>query len=193
MNGANGHRVVVIAPMELADVPQVAEIDRLSFPLPWNAASYRYELTENKAAHFIVAAASGQEFKRSRLAWLFRQPCVRLIVGYAGYWLVVDEAHIGTIATHPHWRGQGVGELLLVSLLRDALDHGALEAKLEVRVGNHMAQRLYRKYGFEEVGRRKHYYRDNGEDALLMTARLEGAVRERILDTYSDLHTQATA
>ena len=56
MNGANGHRVVVIAPMELADVPQVAEIDRLSFPLPWNAASYRYELTENKAAHFIVAA-----------------------------------------------------------------------------------------------------------------------------------------
>jgi len=193
MNGANGHRPVMIAPMELADVPQVAEIDRLSFPMPWSATSYRYELTENKAAHFIVALAPGLESKRGLLAWLFRQPAARLIVGYAGYWLVVDEAHIGTIATHPHWRGQGVGELLLVSVLHDAMAHGAIEAKLEVRVGNRVAQNLYRQYGFEEVGRRKHYYRDNGEDALLLTARLEGAVRERLLEKHRALHTPQTA
>jgi [ribosomal protein S18]-alanine N-acetyltransferase len=190
MNRANGHRPVVIAPMELADVPQVAEIDRLSFPLPWSTTSYRYELTENKAAHFIVAAASGLESKRGLLARLFQQSAARLIVGYAGYWLVVDEAHIGTIATHPHWRGKGIGELLLVSLLHDALDHGALDAKLEVRVGNEVAQNLYRKYGFEEVGRRKHYYRDNGEDAVLMNTRLEGAVREHILDQHAASGTQ---
>jgi ribosomal-protein-alanine N-acetyltransferase len=183
----------MIAPMELADVPQVAEIDRLSFPMPWSATSYRYELTENKAAHFIVALAPGLESKRGLLAWLFRQPAARLIVGYAGYWLVVDEAHIGTIATHPHWRGQGVGELLLVSVLHDAMAHGAIEAKLEVRVGNRVAQNLYRQYGFEEVGRRKHYYRDNGEAALLLTARLEGAVRERLLEKHRALHTQETA
>ena len=193
MNGANGHRRVMIAPMELADVPQVAAIDQLSFPMPWSATSYRYELTENKAAHFIVAAVSGFESKRGLLARFFQQPAVRLIVGYAGYWLVVDEAHIGTIATHPHWRGQGVGELLLVSTLHEAMAHGALEAKLEVRVGNRVAQSLYRKYGFEEVGRRKHYYRDNGEDAVLMSARLEGGVRERILDKYRDLRIQETA
>ena len=184
MNGANGHHPVVIAPMQVADIPQVVEIDRLSFPLPWSATSYRYELTENKAAHFIVAAASGLESQQGLLARLLRQPAVRLIVGYAGYWLVVDEAHIGTIAAHPHWRGRGVGERLLVALLHEALAHGALEAKLEVRLGNHAAQNLYRKYGFEEVGRRKHYYRDNGEDALLMTARLEAAVREHILEKY---------
>lgn len=182
MNGANGHRAVAIAPMEVADIPQVADIDRLSFPLPWSSTSYRYELVENRAAHFIVAAVPGLESRRGLFARLLRQPSAHLIVGYAGYWLVVDEAHIGTIATHPDWRGYGVGERLLVSLLRDALAHGAREAKLEVRVGNEVAQRLYRKYGFEEVGRRKRYYRDNGEDALLMNARLEGAVRERIFE-----------
>ena len=150
-------------------------------------------MTQNKAAHFIVALAPGLESKRGLLARFFQQPAVRLIVGYAGYWLVVYEAHIGTIATHPHWRGQGVGELLLVSLLHEAMAHGATEAKLEVRVGNRVAQSLYRKYGFEEVGRRKHYYRDNGEDAVLMSARLEGGVRERILDKYRDLRIQETA
>jgi ribosomal-protein-alanine N-acetyltransferase len=193
MNRVNGHGPVVIAPMEVGDIPQVAEIDRLSFPLPWSATSYRYELTENKAAHFIVAVVPGLEPPRGWMARLLRPVPARLVIGYAGYWRVVDEAHIGTLATHPQWRGRSVGELLLVSLLREALDHGALEAKLEVRLGNHAAQNLYRKYGFEEVGRRKHYYRDNGEDAVLMSARLEGDVRARLLDKYRDLHTQTTA
>jgi ribosomal-protein-alanine N-acetyltransferase len=192
MSRVNGHGPVIVAPMELGDIPQVTEIDRLSFPTPWNAASYRYELTENKAAHFIVALAPGLEPKSGWIAKLLRQPPARPVVGYAGYWLVVDEAHIGTIAAHPQWRGKGIGELLLVSLLRGALDRGALDARLEVRAGNAVAQSLYRKYGFGEVGRRKHYYRDNGEDAVLMSARLEGAVRARILDTYRDLHTQET-
>lgn len=193
MNGANGHPAVVIARMEPGDIPQVVEIDRLSFPLPWSEASYRYEVTENKAARFIVAAAPALTPKRGWFARLTGQTPARLIAGYAGFWFVVDEAHIGTIATHPDWRGHGIGERLLVSVLREALGLGALEAKLEVRVGNHAAQSLYRKYSFEEVGRRKGYYRDNHEDALLMTVRLEGETRARVLDQYDHLRTQETA
>ena len=191
----NGRQAVIIAPMGVADVPQVVEIDHLAFPLPWSAASYRYELTENKAAHFIVATvpAPALPSRRGLLGRLLGPRPTRPIIGYAGYWFIVDEAHIGTIATHPDWRGHGIGELLLVWLLHDALASGAIEAKLEVRVGNHVAQSLYRKYGFEEVGRRKGYYRDNHEDALLMTVRLEGAARARVLEQHDHLQAQETA
>ncbi|MCL5998270.1 MAG: ribosomal protein S18-alanine N-acetyltransferase [Chloroflexi bacterium] len=94
---------------------------------------------------------------------------IRPVIGFAGMWMFVDEAHVSTIASHVSWRGHGVGELLLLSLLREAQQRNALFATLEVRVSNLVAQNLYRKYGFAEVGKRKHYYRDNGEDALIMT------------------------
>jgi ribosomal-protein-alanine N-acetyltransferase len=93
----------------------------------------------------------------------------RPVVGFAGMWMMVDEAHVSTIASHPDWRGRSVGELLLLSLLREGQRRQAIFATLEVRVTNIVAQNLYRKYGFEEVGRRKRYYHDNGEDALIMT------------------------
>jgi ribosomal-protein-alanine N-acetyltransferase len=192
MNG-NGARRVVIAPMELADIPQVAEIDRLSFPLPWGATSYHYELTNNKTAHFIVAVDPAAPPRQGWFARLLGRPPARAVVGYAGFWFVVDEAHIGTIATHPDWRGRGVGERLLVALLHDAIQVGAVEAKLEVRMSNQRARALYRKYGFEEAGRRKGYYRDNREDAILMNVRLDGARRERILDAHQTLRSQETA
>ena len=82
---------------------------------------------------------------------------------------MVDEAHIATIASHPEWRGRGVGELLLLNMLRVAQQIQAINTTLEVRVSNQAAQNLYRKYNFEEVGRRKAYYQDNREDALIMT------------------------
>ena len=91
------------------------------------------------------------------------------IAGYAGMWMMVDEAHIATIASHPQWRGCGVGELLLVNMLTEAQRQNAINATLEVRVGNTVAQRLYQKYEFEEVGRRKAYYQDNREDAFIYT------------------------
>ncbi len=150
---------LVIAPMEVSDLPQVVAIDESSFATPWSAASYHYELTENRVAHFLVGVAPGNGYPRQ-------------VVGYAGYWLVVDEAHIGTLAVHPAWRRRGLGERLLTALLQQALALGARSATLEVRAGNLAAQALYRKHGFDDVGRRKHYYRDNGEDALLLTARL---------------------
>jgi len=167
--------------MELADIPNVVEIDQLSFSLPWSASAYRHELTENDASHFIVAVVPTAPSRPKVLAWLFGQPAGRGIIGYAGFWFVVDEAHINTFAVHPHWRGRGVGEQLLVALLKQALELGAVEATLEVRAGNIVAQNLYRKYNFEVVGRRKHYYRDNQEDALIMTAKLDADCRNRIL------------
>ena len=91
------------------------------------------------------------------------------VLGYSGLWLMVDEAHIATIASHPEWRGRGVGELLLLNMLRVAQQIQAINTTLEVRVSNQAAQNLYRKYNFEEVGRRKAYYQDNREDALIMT------------------------
>lgn len=91
------------------------------------------------------------------------------IVGYAGVWLMVDEAHITTIAVDPAYRGEGVGELLLVDLLERSRELGATDVTLECRVSNYVAQRLYRKYTFRNAGLRKRYYSDDGEDALIMT------------------------
>jgi ribosomal-protein-alanine N-acetyltransferase len=83
--------------------------------------------------------------------------------------MIAGEAHISTIAVATAWRKRGLGELLLWSMLTRATLMGAFEATLEVRVTNQGAQRLYRKYGFETVGRRRRYYQDNGEDAWIMT------------------------
>jgi ribosomal-protein-alanine N-acetyltransferase len=161
--------LVTIAPMLEADIPQVAAIDRASFPQPWSENSYRFEVRDNAHAHFIVALDPQPLAAQGWLDRLFGRAVARHVVGYAGYWLVVDEAHVNTIAVHPEWRRRGIGDRLLRALLADARKAHARSATLEVRVSNSAAQTLYRKYGFEPVGQRPRYYRD-GEDALLMTA-----------------------
>ena len=141
--------------MTLDDLPAVMEIDRLSFTLPWPERSFRFELTGNDASHLIVAESSvgGEE----------------LLAGYLGYWQLVDEMHISTLAVHPEMRGRGIGERLLQAGLEQAWIQGAEMSTLEVRPSNEAAIALYRKYGFELVGRRRAYYQDNNEDALLLT------------------------
>lgn len=109
--------------------------------------------------------------------WPFSRPAVRTseavrrgaVVGYAGLWLVLDEAHVTTIAVRPDLRGQGLGELLLVRLFESAQEMGADRVTLEVRMSNKVAQNLYRKYTFTEQGVRRRYYSDDNEDALIMT------------------------
>jgi len=141
--------------MTVDDVPAVAAIDRQSFPLPWSANSFRSELTTNPAAYLLVAEQTVDGGRR--------------IAGYAGYWLVVDEAHLSTLAVDPGSRRRGLGERILREAMRQAARQGAEMMTLEVRVSNDPARRLYEKYGFRVVGRRPRYYQDNLEDAILMT------------------------
>jgi ribosomal-protein-alanine N-acetyltransferase len=148
---------VVVDRMKVEDLEAVHHIERESFSTPWPAHAYRQELETNRLAHYIVARW-GEE-----------------IVGFAGMWLLVDEAHITTFATRSIWRRQGIGDRLLLALLDLARVRGAHEATLEVRPSNTAARRLYEKFGFKTVGVRPHYYTDNREDALIMTTEpLEG-------------------
>ncbi len=164
----------LVEPMRWEDVPQVMAIERVSFPLPWPERAYRYELTENKHSHYMVLRPRGMAPARGWLRWVRRWWQGRSrppLIGYGGLWMLAGEAHISTIAVAPAWRGRGLGELLLWSMLRWAQEMNAFEATLEVRVSNRVAQNLYHKYGFEQVGRRRRYYQDNNEDAWIMTVR----------------------
>lgn len=141
--------------MTVADIPAVLAVDRDSFPTPASEPLYIHELTENPLAYYQVLVEStgaGEE-----------------IAGYAGYWLIAGEVHISTIAVRPERRGRGLGEWLLVNLLLLACETAPLLVTLEVRRSNRVARNLYAKYRFEEVGVRRGYYRDTGEDALLLT------------------------
>lgn len=147
---------LTIRPMALEDLPAVQEIDRLSFTLPWPASSFRYELLENEHSQLYVAEAQHPNGQKT-------------IVGAIVVWLVVDEAHIATLAVHPEYRQMGIGMRLLISALRAAQQAGMQIATLEVRAGNWAAQALYHQFGFQVVGKRSAYYQDNHEDALIMT------------------------
>lgn len=161
--------------MTVDDLDRVIDIEAIAHSAPWPASAYRHELEQNHLAHYLVLLAetpleqTPMSLRQRLLAWLRRPRRGRPILGYGGFWLMVGEAHVSTIAIDPEWRGLGLGELLLLELIERAL---ALEAEmitLEVRLSNVTAQNLYEKYGFEYVGRRKRYYRDNNEDAHIMT------------------------
>jgi ribosomal-protein-alanine N-acetyltransferase len=143
---------VVIRKMRLEDVPAVSQIDRMSFTLPWPEHSFQYEVAENRVARCFVAETED-----------------RRIAAMVVSWIIVDEMHIATIATHPDFRRKGIGERLLRDALLDGRDAGAHLAFLEVRQSNEAAQAMYRKFGFHVSGKRPRYYRDNNEDAILMT------------------------
>jgi len=137
--------------MRIDDLSQVQAIDEMSFNAPWSKDAFRFELLENPNSHCWVAELDTR------------------LVGFVVCWLIVDEVHIATIATHPKYRGRGISKTLIITGLLELITKGACLATLEVRAGNIVAQRLYRYFGFEEVGLRKGYYHDTHEDALLMT------------------------
>jgi ribosomal-protein-alanine N-acetyltransferase len=146
---------ITVDEMRVADIAQAHEIERLSFSSPWPTYAFEQELRANRLARYVVARAA--------------EPTGERVVGFAGIWLMVDEAHITTFGVHPGWRRQGVGRQLLLRLVDLAIELGALRMTLEVRVSNTPAQELYRSFGFTIAGTRVRYYTDDGEDAFVMT------------------------
>lgn len=143
------------------DVPAVMAVDRLCFPTPWSENAYRSEMG-NVSAYYLVARVSDRAGYGTTPAG--HQP----LVGYAGAWIVMDEAHITTIGVHPDYRRHGIGKRLFEALLDEARDRGVRRVSLEVRESNHAAQALYAEYGFIPIARRRRYYSDTGEDAIVM-------------------------
>jgi len=163
-----------IRPMEPADVPAVEAIERLSFPSPWPASSFLYELQHgtHSSYHVLVKPEKRRTERPSRgwRRWLrsvVTAPEKRRVIGYVGFRFQSSRVHISTIAVHPDWRGRGLGELLLLTAMEKALERGSSVVSLEVRASNRVAQSLYRKYGFRFTSVHRGYYRD-GEDAWLM-------------------------
>jgi [ribosomal protein S18]-alanine N-acetyltransferase len=137
--------------MGVGDIPAVLEIERASFTTPWPPEAFQQELRHNRLARYTVARQANA------------------VVGYAGVWLMVDEAHVTTFAVHPDWRRQGIGRRLLLAMFIVAEELAATRMTLEVRVSNLAAQALYEANGFAIAGRRERYYTDDGEDAYVMT------------------------
>ena len=141
---------VIYRRMTAADVPAVAAIEKATFPAPWSEDAFLKEVTENVVARYLVAEKDGQ------------------VIGFAGAWLIIDEAHITNIAISESERGAGIGRGLIQALLQYLSNLGGAYVTLEVRVSNERAIHLYKALGFISVGKRKKYYEDNGEDAYLM-------------------------
>jgi ribosomal-protein-alanine N-acetyltransferase len=166
--------------MRLPDIPAVVAIDRVSFDPAWSARSYTYEVGESAYSHMVVLEQSEDE--KPRQTWRRFVPNLggngrdeeKQIVSYGGLWHIMDESHISTIATHPGFRGRGLGEIVLAGMIRRSITLRATYIVLEVRVSNIVAQNLYRKYEFETIALKPKYYHNNGEDAYDMRLSLEG-------------------
>lgn len=140
--------------LTIADIEDIYEIERASFSSPWTKEAFLHELTENPYATYLGVELDGR------------------LVGYGGYWLIIDEAHITNIAILPDYRGKKLGEALLRNMLDLIIEQGGIQVSLEVRISNTIAQNLYRKLGFEQSAIRKGYYTDNNEDAIIMWVNL---------------------
>jgi ribosomal-protein-alanine N-acetyltransferase len=174
--------------MQSGDIPMVAALERRIFLDPWPFSAYVQELHFNASARYFVLELA--DLKSVRRWWPRKSPRASLIIGYAGMRWEGEIAHISTLAVREDWRGLGLGDLLLLSVMEEALNDGARSVRLEVRASNVVAQSLYRKYGFEIKARLSRYYR-NGEDAYLMHVRsLDEGYRQRLEAYRNDLHDQ---
>lgn len=174
--------------MHLTDIREVVIIDRLSFTPAWSEQSYAYEVSKAPTSHMMVIQSVIDNASRwRRFIRPFTINSGGKILGYAGMWVIADEAHISTIASHPDERGKGIGEAILASLIQKAIHNQSAYVVLEVRVSNAVAQNLYHKYEFRIVDRRTNYYHDNHEDAFDM--RLDLSDSERVARLNTRYHT----
>lgn len=133
------------------DADAVARVEATCFPVPWSRESFWREASNENTSYILAIDAATGDF-----------------IGYAGCWIVADEAQITNVAILPSYRGCGAGTRLFAASIEAALARGATAMTLEVRPSNAPALALYHHFGFTEAGRRKHYYSDNGEDAIIM-------------------------
>jgi [ribosomal protein S18]-alanine N-acetyltransferase len=140
---------VVLRDMVVDDLPRVNAIERESYSVPWSDATFR-GLLRRRDAELIVAESYG------------------VVIAYAIFWCVIDQSELGNVAVTAGWRGQGIGERLVAEVLRRAERRGVREMYLEVRPSNEVARRLYERFGFSQVGRRRNYYQAPVEDALVL-------------------------
>jgi ribosomal-protein-alanine N-acetyltransferase len=141
--------------MNSGDLDRVVAIETLSFPTPWSRNAFESEL-DNDFALYLVAETDG------------------LVIGYAGMWVIMDEGHITNVAVHPEHRGCRTAKSLLLKLIGWGVLRGVRRVTLEVRPSNRAALNLYYRMGFVPAGRRKGYYSDTGEDAVIMWHYLGG-------------------
>ncbi len=189
-----------VRPMRLADIPQVMEVERESFPSMWPQTAFKREIQQNRLAHYIVVVQSNPTMPQQpaapepqparqggpvgRLLGELRhilsgeedealpppEERAELVVGFIGVWMLPDEAHIVTVAVRESHRRQGIGEYLLICAVELAQRKNQPLLTLECRVSNGPALSLYEKYGFQQLGLRPRYYSDNHEDAYILTA-----------------------
>jgi len=141
---------VMARDMYLSDLDAVVQIEAASFPTPWSRSAFQTELMENNFAAYLVLDFHGR------------------VVAYGGMWLILDEAHVTNVAVHPDFRGYHLGERMMVGLLDKARAVGSQRMTLEVRRSNQVAQNLYHKLGFMQLGVRRGYYSEPREDAFIM-------------------------
>lgn len=146
---------LIIRKMVAEDLEQVHALDQRAFPTPWPLRSFKYELEQNQAAHMWVAEEVKEGLEKK-------------VVGSIVIWLLIDEAHIATLAVDETYRRRGIASQLIFTALSHLVGKGAVLATLEVRESNEAARGLYQGFGFQPVGRRRAYYRDSGEDAIIM-------------------------
>ena len=144
------NELITVRPMVMTDVDGVMAVEHDSFLTPWSRSAFEEELAQNRLARYIVAVENGE------------------IVGYAGTWLVINEAHVTNVAVSGQRRREGIGRLLMQKLMELARDNDMESMTLEVRVSNAAARHLYQQLGFVEAGIRKNYYSETKEDALIL-------------------------
>ncbi len=187
----------LLRPMHEGDIFQATQIDKEAFPENNSSPPFKKELRQNKLSLYLVVIDETTPYhkwsesnnlpsapvpiknnrnKFSRAIWRVLQgeeesiePTSELVVGYIGIWSVIDQGHIVSIAVRQSHRKEGIGELMIIGAVESNQLMGNNELTLEVRTSNEAAQNLYKKFGFNIVGRRKQYYSDNREDAYIMT------------------------
>jgi ribosomal-protein-alanine N-acetyltransferase len=165
--------------MTLSDLDEVMEIEPVAFGSHhWSRQSFVNELN-NPGGHYYTATC----------------PVTGGLIGYTGFWLIGEEAHITTLAVHPDHRRHYIGERLLIHDINEAQKVGASWMTLEVRVSNDSAQRLYYKYGFKNLGVRRNYYQDNNEDALVLWTENMGSpeFRKMLAERVDEVRSRQSA